>query len=441
MLDRLVKTWRPFLILVVALAVFLGAFFYYYRGAYQAPPNPELPLAKITLPSTSYARFDETPRSEKGLLLLDGFHRNDYHELEITNLLSKVAERGYEVDFMLGEPSRFTNFGTLDPELKPAVLEERLRGADSLVVVAAWEVYQKSEVDVIERFVRKGGKLLLVADPSRGNEMNSLSKRFGITFQPGYLYNLAEYDTNFQEIFVRSFRPSPVTRNLTEIALYTAGPIETSGTGLALTDSNTKSTLVEQNQAFHPLASGEDSNVLAVYDLTFMIPPQSSVKDNDRLVSNIADFLTTSDRRFDLADFPYFFKEDTDVLVGGPALLDLATELRSVLSSFRISSQMLGVEDLRKDTVFLGLFDDSSRVVQYLDLVGIQVGSTIRTPFTRDVEKEGTAVAVLHTMAERDVLIILGDSRETIAAVIERLRSGGFRRGLVSDFVGVYRQS
>ena len=441
MLDLLVKGWKPLLTLVVALVVFLGAFFYHYRGGYQAPPTPELPLARVTLPSTSYARFEEAPRFERGLLLLDGFHRNDYEELEITNLLSKVAERGYVVDFMLGEPSRFTDYGTLDPDLKPVVLEERLRGADSLAVIAPWEDYRKEETDVIERFVKKGGKLLLVADPTRGNQMNSLSKRFGITFQPGYLYNLAEYDTNFQEIFVRSFHPSDVTRNLKEIALYTAGPIETSGIGLALTDSNTRSTLIEQSQAFHPIVSGEDPHVLAVYDLTFMIPPQSSVKDNDRLVSNIADFLTTSDRRFDLADFPYFFKKDTDVLIGGPALLDLATELRSVLSSFGISSQMRGVEDLRKDSVYLGLFDHSPEVVQYLDLVGIQVGSTIRTPFTRDLDKEGTAVAVLHTTADRGILIVLGDSRETLADVIKRLRSGDFRSGLVSDFIGVYRQS
>ena len=56
--------------------------------------------------------------------------------------------------------------------------------------------------------------------------------------------------------------------------------------------------------------------VLAVADLTFMIPPRNSLSDNDRLISNIADFLTTGERTFALADYPHFFGDEIDILLG-----------------------------------------------------------------------------------------------------------------------------
>ena len=437
MLDLLSKTWRLLLIPLFALAFFLGGYSYFYRGSYDPPPTVRLPIEKITVPSSSFNDFEEIPRIQEGLLLVDGSHGNDFDRGEITALLSRVADRGYAIEFV-GRFSPLGGFSFVRLGERLSLLDEKLREGDSLAVILPVDPYAKEEVDMVERFVKKGGKLLLIADPARVHNINSLSTRFGINFQPDYLYNTVEYDINFQDIFVRSFLPDEITRGLEQIALYTAGSITTFGTGLATTDGNTRSSLIDRAASFHPLARGSDGHVLALSDLTFMIPPQSSILDNDRLLSNIADFLTTSERSFELADFPHFFEDNVDILLGRAPLVDVATSIKNLLSTFQIESEIRGVEDLSMDTVYLGLYEDSSDVVQYLALAGIQVGETLRTPFTPDITTERTAIMLLHRTQERHVLVILGDSQFSLLDIVQRLASGTFRDGLVGDLIGVY---
>ena len=135
-----------------------------------------------------------------------------------------------------------------------------------------------------------------MGDPGRSNRINSLAKTFGIVFQQGYLYNMVENDLNFQYIFIKDFRPDDVTDGLQQIALYTAGIIQSSGLALALTDENTYSSAAERIEPFAPLVKGNNPRVLAIADLTFMIPPQNDLWDNGRLIANLADYLTKSER-------------------------------------------------------------------------------------------------------------------------------------------------
>ena len=62
-------------------------------------------------------------------------------------------------------------------------------GADSFVVMLPEAAYPAREAAIVERFVEKGGKLLLIADPDRPHRANSLAESFGLKFQPDYLYN------------------------------------------------------------------------------------------------------------------------------------------------------------------------------------------------------------------------------------------------------------
>lgn len=441
MLDLLSKTWKLLLLPLFALAFFLGAYFFFYRGGQDRPLRADIPFEKIAAPSSSFSSLTtEVPLLQKGVLLVDGAHGNDFTKAEVSLLLSRVADRGYAIEF-IGESSVFGRFRSLGFGERSSLLEEKLRRADSLAVILPNDSYSSQEVDIIERFVRKGGKLLLIADSSRDHQINSLSERFGIAFQPDYLYNSVEHDLNFQNIFVRNFRPDEITRGLGQIVLYGAGSIKSSGPGLAFTDGNTRSSILERPELLYPLVKGSDSHVLAVSDFTFMVPPQNSILDNDKLVSNIADYLTASDRKFELADFPHFFKGEVDILLGRSPLLEVGTELKSMLLSFQIGSEIRGVEDLTRDTVYLGLYGDVPNVAQYLDFAGIQVDGAVRTPFTPDLAPRGTAIILLHTSQKRQVMVILGDSPEALKSMVGRLRSGDFRRGLVGDFVGVFRSS
>ena len=439
MSDLLKNLGRVFIFLLFALGFFLGAYFFFYRdlGGYTPPELADIAFEQIAPLSSGHSTVAEVPLIQRGMFLVDGTHGNDFTEEEIATLVSRVAGRGYAVE-VIGEPAFFGGFRVMDERSRLGLLEEKLRLAGSMAVILPGEAFTRGEVDLVDRFVDKGGRLLLVADPTRFHEIDSLAERFGITFQPGYLYDSQDYDLNFQNIKVSEFREDQITRDLGSIAFYVTGGLESTGPALAITSPTTRSVMMENPTTFSTIVRGSKDGVVALGDLTFMVPPRSTVLDNDTLISNLADFLTTGEREFELADYPHFFQEDVDVLLGRSSLLDTAAHLRENLSAFRIGTSIKGVEDVTKDTVYLGLYEDSSDVAQYLELAGVHVDDTLRIPFTPDIERKRTGMILLHTAKERHVLVVLADSQETLEDTVTLLVSGFFRKGLLGDFVGVY---
>ena len=421
---------------ISAAATFAGAFLFFYQGSYEPPPSVDIPFQQITASAVA----PDTPvdsgaaQVRRGLLLIDALHVNSFTASEIVTLTSWVANRGFDVEVI----GSFARVG-LDVRLR--LLEEKLRRADSFVVMLPREAYLEAEIDLVERFVEKGGKLLLISDPTRPNRINVLAKRFGLEFLPDYLYNTVEYDLNFRNIFVRDFQPDPLTNGLDTITLYVAGSVRSSGHGLVFTDTNTKSSLAEAAQDFYPIAWGDSRNVLAIGDFTFMVPPYNSLLDNDRLLSNLADHLTDSQREFDLADFPYFFEgapdDSIDILLGQPSIWDIGIGVRNGLAAYGLSSGIRGVEDVSRDTVFVGLYEDALPVSQYLQAAGIRIDDVLSVPFAPDLSREGTAITLLHRDQDRHVLVVLADTTDALAGAVGGLLSGDFRKDLVGDFVGM----
>ena len=363
---------------------------------------------------------------------MDTAHRNSFQPAEVVSLLNRIGPRGYEIKY-LGD----FNSGDAD---RASQLEEGLRGADSFLVILPRDSYSSQEAGLVEKFAGKGGEVLLIGDPTRRHDINSLAGRFGLDFQPDYLYNIRENDLNFQHIYVRDFQPDQLTQGLGEIVLYTAGSVKSSGPGLAFTDNtNTRSSITDQIEQFQPLAWGNRNNVLALYDLTFMIPPQDSILDNGQLISNLADFLTTGSRDFDLDDFPNYLGGEVDILVEQPSLFNLGVDLKNGLSGVGVGATLRGIEDIARDTIILGLYADAPRAAPYLAESGIQLGEELSTAFASNIEQEGTAIILLNRNQDRDTLVILGDSTGSLKDAVKQLTSGDFRSGLVDDFVGVYK--
>ncbi|MEE8466684.1 MAG: hypothetical protein V3S68_09420, partial [Dehalococcoidia bacterium] len=405
--------------LLFAAAYFLVALFVYYRGTYDPPVATDIRFEEITTPLSAYTIFTEQPEVRSGLLVIDGAHSNDFSPNEIVSLLAGLANRGITVDYM-GEPSVFGGFDRVNASDRFAMLESKLRQAGSLAVIAPGEPYTKAERGLVRRFVDKGGRLLLIGDPTRSQQINTLSEEFGLSFQPGFLYNQVDYDLNHRNIFVRDFFPDPVTEGVTEVAFYTAGAIRSAGPALAYTDGNTFSTIVEGVEPFYPLVKANQDNVLAVGDLTFMVPPQNAILDNNRLIANIAEFLASGDRGFELDDFPYFFDGSADIVLGSPALLELGAGMRRTLSKFQIDAEVKNTESPGKDLIFLGLYEDTVQVDRYLNLAGIQVGETLRTPFTPDLDPQGAAIISLQAQDGRHILIVLADTFDSLADATAR---------------------
>ena len=242
--------------LLVALAVFLAAFFYFNRGNGYAPPaEAEFPYealmqkTSITGPS---GFVDQPPASvRRGIVAVDSAHRNRFQKVELTTLLSRVTNRGYSVEFL-------SEFEPLDQFFGGSLLEEGLPRADSLVIIGPRDPYTRSEVAAVQRFVEQGGRVLLIADPTRSHDINSIAAPLGLEFQPDYLFNQEEYDLNFQHIILREFQPDPVTVGLNEVVLYTAGSIKTSGGGLVFPSDSTRSSLLADLGGTAPIATGND---------------------------------------------------------------------------------------------------------------------------------------------------------------------------------------
>ena len=163
----------------------------------------------------------------------------------------------------------------------------------AFIVVCPQKEFSKKDKETTVEFVDNGGKLLLIADPTRRSEINSLSLAFGLIFERDYLYNMKENEINYRNIFVNEFKENEVTKNLEEIALYTAGSISSADGGIAFVDRNTFSSLIETVRKLSPIAITKEAKVLAVHDLTFMAEPYSGVLDNNQLISNIADWLAS----------------------------------------------------------------------------------------------------------------------------------------------------
>ena len=424
---------------IAAGATFAGLFFFHYRGNYVPSPSVDIPFEQIVAPELTAAPATDsgTARVQRGLVVIDALHENFFAENEIVTLSAWVANRGYDVD-IVDRTDLEDQPGTL------GLLEEKLKQADSFLVMLPQEAYTEAEADVVERFVDRGGKLLLVSDPTRPNRINDLAKRFGLEFRADYLYNTVEYDRNFRHIFVRDFQPDALTNVLDGIALYIAGSIRSSGPGIAMTDVNTKSSLIEADQDFYPIARGDRRNVLAIGDFTFMVPPYDSFLDNDKLLSNLADYLTDSRKSFNLADFPYFFRdggeEGIDILVSRDAVWDSGLQMRNGLSRFGVSSQMGAIENVGRDAVFLGLYDDAAEVNRYLLTSGVGIDEDV-VSFSNglQMERDETAITLLHREEGRHVLVILGDSTEDLSNAVEALLDGRFRWDLMNDYTGVSR--
>lgn len=168
-LDLLKKPGKYLIFALFALGFFLGAYFFFYRdvGGYSPPERAEIAWEQIAPLSASHSQVDdEVPLVQRRMLLVDATHSNDFTKEEIATLISRVVGRGFTVE-VIGEAGFLRGFRNMDERRRLALLEEKLRLASSLAVVLPDASYTMAEVDLVEKFVDKGGRLLMVADPTR----------------------------------------------------------------------------------------------------------------------------------------------------------------------------------------------------------------------------------------------------------------------------------
>ena len=306
---------RITIVLAGVLVVLLGRWFFFYDGSYNAPPTEMPNYESFMVPPAPISEFSDVYEEGKGVILIDLAHDNAFDKEELNVLILRLVSRGLTIKFlsagddleeellvendeeeMTEEPSgeegdlaeEPMNEGQTEEEED---LEEELPVTVAFIVISPQDEFSKDEKETVGKFVDEGGKLLLIADPPRYGEMNSLSLDFGLLFEPDYLYNMRENETNYKNIFVTEFKENDITEGLEKIALYTVGSISSANSSIAFVDGNTFSNMIETRKSLSPIALTQESKVLAIYDLTFITEPYNGILDNNHLISNVADWL------------------------------------------------------------------------------------------------------------------------------------------------------
>lgn len=458
---------RKLIFWLIAALIIMGAFVagryvtYYYRDTYTPPPASQLGQVVADTEQLAIGRLDVQPIKHRGVLLVDQTHRNDFSNGELNVLLARLSARGYDHEYLTDADE----------------LADRLKYANALLVVAPDSSFNAEEVDLIRNFLTKGGRLLLISDPTRNEaeHINSLAAHFGVLFESDYVYNLVENDNNYRNVILHDFAEDAVTRGLESVAFYSACSLDASSGALITGDKNTISNL--ETVGSHPdlVALAHEGQVLAVCDLTFLTEPYNAVLNNDQLVVNISRFLSSGNRTFDLSDFPYFFGPNLDIIFGDSFLLsthfEQAVAMKDALFATGHEAVFRDEEDPGTDLIFIGRFKDAARVSDYLEAAGISIldreedeeqsaGTQARAAavtsqeviaeegdrFVRgriaiegvgEFEQGGSSLFYLWQDQGRNALIILTDRHQTAEDAFGLLESGEFVECLASPQMAV----
>lgn len=431
------------LIALLAVPVARGLWFYRDLPPRRSVPTPD--LSTITMSEPPAGTFVDQPTPTRGTVLLDWAHDNMVSADEVAVLVAHLNARGLEVrDLAPGED-----------------LVTALHAASAFVTIAPLAPFSEAEVAAIEDLVERGGRLLLVGDPTRFNVdwdeyseypdilssarfLNDLAAPFDLTFEEDYLYNVVEHEGNYQNILLQAFADHALTEGLSQVGFYATHSIRSPGGGLIVADDNTHSSVNELGEDLAVAALGGEGQVLALGDLTFMTNPYAGVLDNDRLVANIADFVAGAERRYGLAEFPHFFGPEVDLIVVdgeeadrlGTAHIVAGSELQQIFERSDRQLAVRGEEDAGRDTLFVGFLADFAEVDPYLDAAGVEVQverdeedeeivtTTLEVATAGEVDATGMALLYHHQEAGRQVLILLADAEEELELSLDALAQG-----------------
>jgi len=443
----------------------VGGRWLYFGGSAYTPPDRPLPEANLEI-ATAAARLEtvDNPDQSRGVIAVDLAHNNALFLEELNILFSKIVARGFSYEVIFDPDD-------VDFDLEGQGLADKLRYAQALILPLPRMEYTAEEINQIEQFVGKGGRLLLIGDPTRTvsvEALNSIAGSFEIIYLNDYLYNLnaERNDNNYRNVVYTNFTDSPLTAGLDEsskVIFYSGGSISAPGNEIILGDDTTYSSISEGGRSVAAAALTTDDQVLALGDLTFLSEPYSAAENNGAFINNMADFLTGGVRQFELKDFPYFLNPQVDIVFDNPLVLnsqyDDTVQLKTALEQLERQVTLTDEINPDHDIIFVSRFDETDRIQDYLDEAGITIfgpnegeeeppaddeaeeqpafvsdalpdveerfiDGRIQISGLGDLERGGATLFSLHEADDRNILLILSDTPDTNADAFELLLSG-----------------
>jgi hypothetical protein len=471
--------WLP--LLLIPVLVMLGAvggrivyYDYLAESPYRPPQREQVQVKVDAAPRATYGEAGDQPTTGQGVVVIDNAHNNAVFIEELNFLLSKIAARGFKSEII---------FDNRDNESQE--LAGKLRYARALILPLAREAYTPEEIAEIEGFVEKGGRVLIIGDPTRTivvEALNSIAGSFGIIFANDYLYSLEHNDNNYRNVIYSRFAESPITAGLDEdskVTFYAGGSVNAPGHEIILGDETTYSSMSEGGRAVAAAVLAGDDRVLALGDVTFLTEPYTTIESNGILINNIANFLTSGRRDFELKDFPYFFNSDIEVVFSNSLVFNSqfadSVKLKEFLAKIERNVTFTDVISDDHDAIFIGRFADTEPVKAYLAAANITIinseeagevtetaagaaagasvsasgedtstnveerfiAGRIRIEGMGELERGGSTLFYLHQDGGRNVLIVLSDNPETNADAFNLLFEDKLADCLASAMIAV----
>ena len=458
---------RMWIALALIALPLVGRTLWHYRGFYRpagpiqvpaysdfSPPQPPVTKAAIELPEPA-AEPEGVVGGPPKVVLFDQSHSNRFSMSELHSLTTALSAQEARID-VLDPSSSFDELG----------LEGRLKYASSLVVVAPSVAFSAGEVTAVERFVERGGRLVVVLDPTRtGSSIdafgflflapsddvstaNQLLKSFDLSFSDDYLYNLTENEGNFRNVLLRGFGDHPLTAGLQTVALYAARSVQTrAGTPLLSGDSATLSSLTDAGGDLAAAALDPGAQTLALGDLTFMTPPYDTVADNARFIHNLAEFLLGGERRLDLQDLPFVFSGPVSVVQSADFSLQAETlvALRGMSTALVPAGVNLAFPEEAPsdgDLLVLGLFEpdpELAGLIEPFDLVlpADTEDGRLEVPGFGSLDPTGIGFVGLGRSDGHTTLILLASDQAGLVSLLETVGQGLLSDCLLSESTGL----
>ena len=332
-------------LIIIALAAFIlpilirGGWF--YRGFYAGNNNIKMPdyetftLSQPTIATPAEINYE--PEMDKKVILFDQAHTNQYTLAEVDSLRNQLIARGAEVAIL--EPKGY--------------FSEMLNKADAFVVITPVHYFSYEEIEQIEEFVHRGGRLVVIADPTRSYSeydveredsvilVNELLQPYQLSFRNDYAYNLTHNEGNYRNIFVYPNGKNDLTNSVSELVFYGSHTLEKNIEKVLAGEEDTLSSLDDSGGELPIAAMDNSGNVLVIGDMTFMSNPYYQVADNYQFVQNIADFLVNGERTRNLYDFPSLFNQDIAITLTSEIELD-----KDIISIVADIKDQYGKDDL-----------------------------------------------------------------------------------------------
>jgi hypothetical protein len=431
---------------------------WHYRGLYRPAEPVAVPsFSEIELPQPPLAGKAEAAQSEPDrqgkVVVIDRAHDNQFELPELEALTQILLAQGATLEVVTpGDEFESSSFGGSDAlfAFSSRSLQTRLKYASAYVVVAPRSGFSEADIEYVTRFVRRGGRLLVVLDPTRGgggvdifgfvvsgsasdvSSANLLLESHDLTFSGDYLYNVLENEGNFRNVFLS---PPESGYDFSQVALYAARSVATrGGSALLVGDDSTFSSRTDRGGGLSAAALSPDGRALALGDLTFLTSPYNRVADNAAFIRYLASFLLEGERQQDLTDLPYLFTRPVEVLTS--ADFAVQSETLGALRSLQVSLTSRGVPVTvtaepsdGHDLLVMALYEPAEEALPFvsaldLTLPGDQEEGLLVVPGFGQLDPAGIGLLAAIQGPERTTLVMLAEDQDSLSRLAENVGQG-----------------